>query len=66
LFQTIVGAPPIPDRNRRVKIATRRLQAQGFLRTLSENRELERAGFVLKLAKSGNRESEAIGCQRFE
>jgi hypothetical protein len=27
---------------------------------------LERAGFVLKLAESGNRESEAIGCQRFE
>src|ERR1700730_2584969 len=27
---------------------------------------LERAGFGLKLAESGNRESEAIGCQRFE
>ncbi len=27
---------------------------------------LERAGFVLKLAESGNRESEAIECQRFE
>ena len=33
--------------------------------TLERPLTLERMGFVLKLAESGNRESKAIGCQRF-
>ena len=47
MFQAIVGAPPIANRDCRVKIAARRLQAQGFHRTLAQNRELQLAECAL-------------------
>src|SRR5438270_4518297 len=43
LFQAIISAAPVANRDRRVQIAARCFQAQRLLRTLLENRQLELA-----------------------
>src|SRR6266404_1970190 len=43
LFQAIISAAPVANRDRRVQIAARCFQAQRLLRTLPENRQLELA-----------------------
>jgi hypothetical protein len=57
--QTVLGFDGIILTARPLRLIARSLALERPL-------TLERAGFVLKLAESGNRESEAIGCQRFE
>ena len=42
-FQTIIGATDIADCNARVEVPAGGLEAQGFLRTLTENRQLHLA-----------------------
>ena len=42
-FQTIIGATDIADCNARVEVAAGGLESQGFLRTLTENRQLHLA-----------------------